>query len=191
MVNIIKDEDAIWHTDEYEVILVGTSTYCMLTNGFQSKLRLKYPYIEKPNNETNYGDKRKLGKRLTIDGKPIISLLYISGYPSCKRVTLDYEALENCLATANKEFKGKRVMTTMIGCSIFDGNGDKNKVMDIINRTCTDIILDIYDYKQLRKRDECDNIIRKKKKKKNINKEKYKELLQNKDEIFKELYLEY
>ena len=44
---IITNEDLIWKTDNYDVILVGTSIYCMLTNGFQSKMRMKYPYIDK------------------------------------------------------------------------------------------------------------------------------------------------
>ena len=101
MLNFIKNRDAIWETDKYDVVLLGTSIYCMLTNGFQSKMRLKYPYIETANDSTNYGDKRKLGKRLTIDGNPVISLLYIANHPHSKREFLDYDALEHALATAN------------------------------------------------------------------------------------------
>ena len=64
----------------------------------------------------SYGDNRKLGKRLTVDGKPTISLLYICGYPSLRHgPSINYEALKNCIITANAEFKGKKVMTTMIG----------------------------------------------------------------------------
>ena len=44
--NIIKDKDPISLTDDYDVILVGTSIYCMMPNGFQSKIRFKYPEIE-------------------------------------------------------------------------------------------------------------------------------------------------
>lgn len=154
-VKVIKNEDAIWHTDEYDVILVGTSIYNMLTNGFQNKLKLKYNEIEKANNTTNYGDKRKLGKRLTIDGKPTISLMYICKYPGLRHgPPINYEALENCLMTANAEFKGKKVMTTMIGCSDFDGNGDKEKVLEMLEKYCKDIDLTVYDYHQLRKEDE-------------------------------------
>lgn len=161
MINIIKDKDAIWETDKYDVILIGTSYYCMLTNGFQSKMRIKYPYIEKKNNETNYGDRRKLGTRITFYESPIISLLYICNYPHSKRVFIDYKALKQCLETANAEFKGKKVMTTLLGCSRFDGNGDKNTVLNIIKETCTDIDLDVYDYNQLPKRFETHMFYRK------------------------------
>ena len=136
--NIIKDKDPIWETEKYDVILVGTSIYCMLTNGFQSKIRFKYPHVDDANNKTPFGDKRKLGKRLTVepieDGQPIISLLYIANYPHSKRVFVDYEALENALATANAEFKGKKVMTTLLGESAFDGNGDREKLLKIIEK---------------------------------------------------------
>ena len=154
MINIIKDKEPIWETDKYDVILVGTSIYNMLSNGFQSKLRLKYPYIEEINNSTNYGDLRKLGKRMTIQGKPIISLMYIAKYPNSRREFIDYDALEHALSTANAEFRGKKVLTTMLGCSKFDGNGDKDKVLEIINRTANNLELDVYDYLQLEKRKE-------------------------------------
>jgi hypothetical protein len=77
MIEVVKDKDLIWDTDKYDVILVGTSIYNMLTQGFQSKMSVKYPYIVDTNNTTNYADTRKYGKRLTIQGEPIISLMYI------------------------------------------------------------------------------------------------------------------
>ena len=77
MVTIEKDKDLIWEVDNYDVILVGTSVYNMLTNGFQSKIGLKYPILNEVNDKTNYGDMRKLGLRKTIDtNKPILSLMY-------------------------------------------------------------------------------------------------------------------
>lgn len=151
--NIIKDKDAIWETDKYDVVLVGTSIYCMLTNGFQSKIRFKYPHVDKANDKTPFGDQRKLGKRLTVEpieeGQPIVSLLYIARYPHSKRVFVDYDALENALATANAEFKGKKVMTTLLGETPFDGNGDREKLLKIIEENTKDLDLDVYDYKQL------------------------------------------
>ena len=41
--NIIKDSDLIWETDNFDVILVGTTIYCSLPDGFQRKMRRKYP----------------------------------------------------------------------------------------------------------------------------------------------------
>lgn len=191
MVNIIKDKEPIWETDKYDVILVGTTIYCMLTNGFQSKVRLKYPYIDEINDSTNYGDMRKLGKRLTIDGKPIISLMYIANYPHSKRVFLDYDALEYALSTANAEFKGKKVMTTMLGCSKFDGNGDKEKVLEIMLKTTKDLDLDVYDYDQLEKRKEIRLYFNRIKDMEFTQPEKYAQLWPNRRELIKDLYLEF
>lgn len=191
-IKIIKNEDAIWHTDEYDVILVGTSIYNMLTNGFQYKLKIKYDEIEKANNTTNYGDKRKLGKRLTIDGNPTISLMYICRYPGLRHgPPIDYDALQNCLSTANAEFKGKKVMTTMIGCSDFDGNGDKEKVLKMLETYCKDIDLTVYDYHQLRKEDERLEIFKMFfKNKSKMSREDYNKQYEEFNKTKKKLYLE-
>ena len=45
-----------------------------------------------------------------------------------KKDFIDYDALEKCLRTANAEFKGKKVMSTIIGSSNFDGKGDRKNV---------------------------------------------------------------
>jgi hypothetical protein len=191
MINIIKDKEPIWETDKYDVILVGTSIYNMLSNGFQSKLRLKYPYIEEINNSTNYGDLRKLGKRMTIQGKPIISLMYIAKYPNSRREFIDYDALEHALSTANAEFRGKKVLTTMLGCSKFDGNGDKDKVLEIINRTANNLELDVYDYLQLEKRKEIALHFKKIREFETTEPEKFKQLWSIRKELIKDLYLEF
>ena len=189
-IRIIENEDAIWHTDEYDVILVGTSIYNMLTNGFQCKLKLKYPEIEVANQTTNRGDRRKLGKRLTIEGNPTISLLYICKYPGLRHgPPIDYDALENAIKTANKEFKGKKVMTTMIGCSEFDGNGDKERVLEILNRCATDMDVTVYDYHQMRKRDEIRVIFKKLFCGQKLTKEEYSEKLKEFEVIKNKLYL--
>lgn len=154
MINIIKDKDPIFETENYDVILLGTSVYNMLTNGFQRKMRNKYPYLDEANNNTSYADMRKLGTRLNVDGTPMVSLMYICGFPRSNKTTLDYDALTKCLQTANYEFSGKNVMTTVVGSSIFDGKGDKDKIMDIINENCKDMNLTVYDYKQLKNRQE-------------------------------------
>jgi hypothetical protein len=191
MINIIKDKEPIWETDKYDVILVGTSIYNMLSNGFQSKLRLKYPYIEEINDSTNYGDLRKLGKRMTIQGKPIISLMYIAKYPNSRREFIDYDALEHALSTANAEFRGKKVLTTMLGCSKFDGNGDKDKVLDIINRTANNLELDVYDYLQLEKRKEIALHFKKIREFETTEPEKFNQLWPIRKELIKNLYLEF
>lgn len=154
MLNIVKDKDPIWDVEDFDVILIGTSIYNQLNGGFQSKIKYKYPIIEETNDKTKYADISKLGTRITIQGEPTLSLMYICNYPSPKRDTVDYDALVRCLKTANAEFKGKKVLTTLVGSSNFDGNGDKEKCLKIIQENTQDLDICVYDYKQKKRQEE-------------------------------------
>ena len=150
MVEIIRNKEAIYDTDNYDVVLVGISTHNRLMGNFQQKMSVKYPVIEKAINTTPCGDVRKLGKRLTVDEtKPVICLMFICTYPSRKADFIDYDALEKCMKAANAEFKGKRVMTTVLGSTRFDGRGDKERCLSIIRECAKDIELYVYDYEQI------------------------------------------
>ena len=154
MLKIIKDKDPIWDTDNFDVILIGTSIYNQLNGGFQSKMKYKYPIVDEKNRETKYADFSKLGTRITINDTPIISLMYICGYPRPNIDTVDYDSLTRCLLTANAEFRGKKVMATIIGSSQFDGNGDKDKCLKIIEDSTKDLDITLYDYEQKKRADE-------------------------------------
>ena len=187
---IIKDKELIYDTEKYDVILVGTSIYCMLTGGFQSKMRFKYPFLEPSNDKTPYGDRRKLGNRLTFrDNTPIISLMYICNYPRRNKVFIDYDAFEKCLLSANGEFSGLSVASTMIGMSNFDGNGDINKCIEIIERSTPNIEITLYDYQQKSRAEEQMEYLNKIYKIRKNDKELYKELYRERKTKFKELYL--
>lgn len=150
MVTIIKDKEAIYDTEQYDVVLMGLSTHNMFMGNFQGKMAVKYPIVEKVNDSTPYGDIKKLGKCITIhDNVPIISLMYICTYPSRKDNFIDYEGLRKCLETANNDFKGKKVMTTLLGSTKFDGKGDREKCLKIIEETTKDLDLYIYDFEQI------------------------------------------
>ena len=154
MLKIIKDKDPIWETDNFDVILIGTSIYNQLNGGFQSKIKYKYPIVDEKNRETKYADFSKLGTRITINDTPIISLMYICGYPRPNIDTVDYDSLTKCLLTANAEFRGKKIMATIIGSSQFDGNGDKDKCLKIIEDSTKDLDITLYDYEQKKRADE-------------------------------------
>ena len=154
MLKIIKDKDPIWETDKFDVILIGTSIYNQLNGGFQSKIKYKYPIVDEKNRETKYADFSKLGTRITINDTPIISLMYICGYPRPNIDTVDYDSLTKCLLTANAEFRGKKIMATIIGSSQFDGNGDKDKCLKIIKDSTKDLDITLYDYEQKKRIDE-------------------------------------
>ena len=154
MLKIVKDKDPIWETENFDVILIGTSIYNQLNGGFQSKIKYKYPIVDEKNRETKYADFSKLGTRITINDTPIISLMYICGYPRPNIDTVDYDSLTKCLLTANAEFRGKKIMATIIGSSQFDGNGDKDKCLKIIKDSTKDLDITLYDYEQKKRIDE-------------------------------------
>lgn len=186
---IIKDKDPIWDVDNFDVVLVGTSIYNQLNGGFQSKIRFKFPEVEIKNKETKYGDMSKFGTRLTIYGKPTVSLLYFSASQYHNKDTVDYKALENCLLTANAEFKGQRVITTLLGASQFDGNGDRDKCLSLIENTTKDLDLVVYDYVQKKRRDELTEQRKYLSSLQYTNPEKYKQLKSVFDIYLKKLYL--
>jgi hypothetical protein len=158
MINIIKNEDLFNHVNEYDVNLIGTNIYCMMTNGFEYKVSLDYPYVFNQNLETKYGDMTKLGTLLECanEKEPTFCLCYIvkgNFRPYQFKDYLDYEALEKCLGLVNIKYKGKNIACPLLGCSRFDGNGDREKVMKIFEKCLTDVDITIYDYHQ-KSRDE-------------------------------------
>lgn len=153
MVNIIEDTPLIKRVDGYDVILVGTNCYQAMRNGFQYDIVKKYPFVRKMNNSTKYGDIDKVGTILECenDNGPLITLLFISfgyNFKGDSKPYIDYDALGKCLRLCNILYKGKKVATTLIGCTHYDGNGDEDKVLGIINENMKDVDLDIYRYRQ-------------------------------------------
>ena len=154
MINIIKDVDLYDHFSEYDAILIGTNLYCTMSQGIQLKVMLNYPYVYNKNLETKYGDIDKLGTILECesDGEPTFCLCFITkGFnfrPDLESDYLSYEALENCLRFVNILYKGKNIACPLLGTSRFDGNGDRERIMEIFNKTLTDVNVTIFDYFQ-------------------------------------------
>jgi len=150
-VRIIKDEDIFKHIDEYDVILVGTNTYCTMSQGLQRDIMLHYPHVQERNMETRYGDKSKLGTIVQVDGKPIFALMYIcegNFRPDIRKDYLDYEALFKSAKISSILFKDKKVACPLLGGSRFDGNGDHDRIMKILSDAFGSLDVDIYDYFQ-------------------------------------------
>ncbi len=166
MINVIKDIDLIDHVNEYDLILVGTNVYNSLNQGFAWKVRRYYPFVQAKNMETRYGDVKKMGTVLECkdEGQPTFVLCYITkGYnfrPDIESDYLSYESLENCLKLVNVLYKGKNVAAPFLGASRFDGNGDKDRIMEIIKNTCVDFDLTLYDYHQLKEKEFFANMIK-------------------------------
>lgn len=178
---IIKDIDPIWHTDEYDVVLVGTNVYAFLTSGFQSKIRYKYPRVMEANDSVTYGDMHRIGTNLRVEGKPIVCLMYILGYPDTTKNFLSYEGLERCLRLAEAEFRGMKIMSTIPGSTKFDGNGDKKRILEMMGDIFRNTDIDVYDYIQLSRTEEIKMISRRLKE---------EGVEGGKKEILKQLYLD-
>lgn len=151
MITIIKDKPLINDVYQYDVILVGTSIMNALGNGFQQQIKVNFPLVNEANKSTNYADKRKLGTVKVINDMPIFCLCYINkgNYRSdIIKEYLDYDALAKCLTLINDNFQGKKIASTIIGLSKYEGNGDKDKILSIIENTTKDIDITLYDFEQ-------------------------------------------
>ena len=115
--------------------------------------------------------------------------MYVCGYPRPNTDTVNYEALERCLRTANAEFKGKKVLTTIVGASPFDGNGNKDRCLKIIEESTSDLEIWVYDYKQKKRKDEIEEQRCYLKSLQYTNEDKYNKLKAVFDLYLKKLYL--
>jgi hypothetical protein len=159
MIKFVKNEDIYDHFSEYDVILIGTNVYCTMSQGIQLKVMLNYPYVYNKNLETKYGDIEKLGTILECEskGEPTFCLCFITkGYnfrPDLEKDYLSYESLEKVLKLVNIKYKGKIIACPLLGSSRFDGNGDRDKILAIFEKTLTNVECIIFDYYQ-KSRDE-------------------------------------
>lgn len=195
MINIIKDVDLFNHFSEYDAVLIGTNTYCTMSQGIQLKVMLEYPYVYEKNLETKYADPEKLGTLLECksEGEPTFCLCFITNSynfrPDLNNVYISYESLEKCLKLVNILYRGKKIATTLLGASKFDGNGDRDKVMEIFKDTINDVDLTIYDYEQKSRNEYIKEWYFKEKEMKAIDKKEYYKMVrkrkQEADERFK------
>ena len=164
MINVIKDEDIYWHFSEYDIILIGTNIYCTMSQGIQLKVMLNYPYVYEKNLETKYGDMDKMGTILECksENEPTFCLCFITkGYnfrPDLEKDYLSYNALENALKLVNIKYKGKKIACPLLGSSRFDGNGDKEKILNIFKKALTDVECTVFDYFQKSRAEEMKEV---------------------------------
>ena len=164
MINVIKDEDIYLHFREYDIILIGTNIYCTMSQGIQLKVMLNYPYVYEKNLETKYGDMDKMGTILECksENEPTFCLCFITkGYnfrPDLEKDYLSYDALENALKLVNVKYKGKKIACPLLGSSRFDGNGDKEKILNIFKKALTDVECTVFDYFQKSRAEEMKEV---------------------------------
>lgn len=193
MIKIIKDIDLFGNVKDYDIVLVGTNIYCNLSQGFQRKVMLNYPYVQEMNMLTKYADKKKLGTILECknEGNPTFLLLYITEgnfRPDLKKDTLSYESLEKCIKLINILYKGMNIACPFLGSSRFDGNGDKDKILKIIENNSKNINITIFDYEQKSRAEELKEIREKELKLKEENADAYYEAVKKRKEKAEERY---
>jgi hypothetical protein len=135
---------------DYDLIIVGTGIHNALGNGFQYDVKINFPQVEKIVKQTPYADVRKLGSVTVVNENPIfcVGFIHKGGYrKDLNPDYLDYKALEDVLNLIDSNFENKKIATTLLGCSQYDGNGNKEKVLEIFNKLSNNDFF-IYDYEQ-------------------------------------------
>ena len=194
MIDIIKDEDLYNHLNEYDAVLIGTNTYQVMSNGIQLQLMLNYQYVYEENLKTKYADRRKIGTLCECkkEGEPTICLCFIAkGYnfrSDLESDYLSYEGLENCLKLVNVLYKGKHLASYLLGSSEFDGNGDRERIMNIFKDNIKDLDLTIYDYKQKSRMDFVKETMTKEFEMKKKDRKKYYEMVKKRKEEAEERF---
>lgn len=193
MIKIIKDIDLFDNVKDYDIVLVGTNIYCNLSQGFQRKVMLNYPYVQEMNMSTKYADKKKLGTILECkkEDNPTFLLLYITEgnfRPDLKKDTLSYESLEKCIKLINILYKGMNIACPFLGSSRFDGNGDKDKILKIIENNSKNVNITIFDYEQKSRAEELKETREKELKLKEENADAYYEAVKKRKEEAEERY---
>lgn len=152
MVDVLTSSPSDVDITSYDIVFVGTNINCSLANGFQHDMKMVYPILQKINMDTQYGDPKKLGEIIeTRVGEQLVILGFITRgnfRPDLKSDTLDYSALERCLRLIDIKYKGKSLITSLVGCSKFDGNGDRDKVMELITKSTPNLNVTLLDYTQ-------------------------------------------
>lgn len=191
MINIIKDIDLIEHVKDYDCVLVSANIYGTMSNGFQFDVKQNYPYVLKENIKQKYGDVSRLGSILEVksNNKPTFCLCYffknVTTRPDINNVYVNYEALETCLKFINIIYKGKKIASTIMGSTPFDGNGDKEKILEIFNKTLVNVNVDIYDFVEDSKKVKYCKAYHKGQEIKKKDKEEYKKFLVESKNNFK------
>lgn len=152
MIHIVEGRDLIYEVMDYDLILIGTSINNTLGNGFQYKVGQSFPNVyHASKTASRYGDVKKLGKVDVVGGGPSFALCYITKgrfRPDIKPDALDYDALEKSLQIIAKNYGDKKIATTIMGHSPYEGGGDRDKIIEIFTKVFIHTEVYLYDYEQ-------------------------------------------
>ena len=138
------------HDGKYDALLIPMSIYNSMNKGFAYEVSHNFKGIREEEKKTPYGDRRKYGTvHIIKDGSVnfVMCYMHTNGFSKDEDGSFVlYDELKKCLVLVNKEYKGKKVASIIIGSNPDDGNGDRDKILEIIGSTCNNIDLTIYDY---------------------------------------------
>jgi hypothetical protein len=152
MVNIVN-EGLIEKVFQYDVVLVGIGINNSFSNGFAYDIGLNFPDVKDAvNSVSNYLDRRNLGTVVTVKhGGVVFCACYVHGGGYRKSENgefVDYSAVKKCLRKVHELYKGKKIASTVIGGSRYDGNGGREKIFSIFSEVFDDCDIWVYDYEQ-------------------------------------------
>lgn len=151
---IINNRQLIEDVHYYDVILFGMGINNSMNKGFSYDIAINFPKVRDCENETGYGDIRKYGNvhETKIESGTVFCACYcynVGLKKKCNGVFIDYNSLEKCLFDVYNKYKNKRIACPIIGQDKYDGNGDKEKIVEIFNKVFTDKCdVTLYDFVQ-------------------------------------------
>lgn len=121
-------------------------------NGFQREIAINFPTVKEANAMSPYANPKKLGNILPVIERGVtFAICFINKgryRPDLNPEYIDYDALKKILVQVNKDYKDKKIASTILGNSIFEGDGNKEKIIEIFNECCENIDITLYDYQQ-------------------------------------------
>lgn len=122
----------------FDVIVQGCNCHCRMGSGLAKQIKEAYPGAYEVDQETDKGDKTKLGT-VSIWMNSDIAVVnaytqYDYGYDGKQYV--DYEAVRKCMKSIKGNFSGKKIGLPLIGCGL--AGGDWTTVLHIIRNELKD-----------------------------------------------------
>lgn len=148
---IIKDIPLITEIYQYDVILFPVGIGNSMRRGFSREISVNFPSVSKSIGNTPYCDQKKYGTvHCTEINGTIFAGCFIhnGGYNKNNGEYIKYDALKKCIEVIANNFADKKIALGIIGHAPEDGNGDRDKILDIIEETLGDIDYTVYDYLQ-------------------------------------------
>jgi hypothetical protein len=144
--------DLIYDIFKYDVILFPMGINNGMSKGIAYQIALNFPIVKESENETGYGDRRKLGTiHETQFGKFKFIACYIheGGYKKNSDGSyLNHQSLEDCLTKVRENYGNKKIATVLMGSNESDGLCDEGYILATFIRILQGCDVTIYTKKE-------------------------------------------